>query len=131
MPLSKNVYGGTGGEDSGDDLKGKRKPFYFGHGSNVTATLVIPASLAYQLHDGPIHAVAAVYIRGVAQVFSADYATVAAMNAVSLSVGEYATCLAAGWIRIAVAGELKKSIGGQTYVDRDTVSGCSFSPSIP
>ena len=114
VPLSKNVYGGTGGEDGGDDLKGKRKPVYFGHNSNVLATLVIPASLAYQISDGQIHAVSAVYVRGVAQVFSADYATVAAMNAASLSVGQYATCLAAGWIRIAVAGG---SEVGQVTVD--------------
>jgi hypothetical protein len=114
VPLSKNVYGGTGGEDGGSDLKGKRKPLCFGHLNNWTATLVIPASLAYQLSDGPIHAVSAVYVRGVAQVFSADYATVAAMNAASLSVGQYATCLAAGCIRIAVAGG---SEVGQVTVD--------------
>lgn len=114
VPLSKNIYGGTGGADGTSDLKGKRKPVYFGHVNNVSATLIIPASLAYQINDGQIHAVSAVYIRGVAQVFSADHATVTAMNAAGLSVGQYATCLAAGWIRIAVAGG---SEVGQVTVD--------------
>ena len=103
MPASLNVYAGTGGEEGGPDLKGKRKPRGFGHVGNASPPLVIPPALAYQLNDGRIDAVTAVYIRGVAQIFAADYATVAAMNAAALPVGTYATCLAAGWIRIAVA----------------------------
>src|SRR5690606_24456603 len=39
------------------------------------------------------------------QSFEADYETVALMNAASLSAGEYATCLAAGWVRVGVANE--------------------------
>ena len=103
-PASPNVYAGTGGVEGGDDLNGKRKPRGFGYVENATPPLVTPASLAYQLNDGRVNAVTAVYIRGVAQVFSANYATVALMNAAGLSVGQYATCLEAGWIRIAVAG---------------------------
>lgn len=104
VPASPNIYAGTGGTEGGDDLKGKRKPRGFGYVENATPPLVVPASLAYQLNDGRIDAVTAVNVRGVSQVFSADYATVALMNAASLSVGQYATCLEEGWVRIAVAG---------------------------
>lgn len=104
QPSSPNVYGGTGDEDGTEDQTGKRKQRVFGACYNVSAPLVIPTALAYQVNDGRIEAIDAVYIRGVAQVFDADYATVALMNAASLSVGEYATCLTEGWFRIAVAG---------------------------
>lgn len=104
VPASPNTYLGTGGTEGSADLEGKRKPKWFGHVLNVTPPLVIPASLAYQLNDGQIETVTNVYVRGVAQLLDADYASVTLMNAASLSIGEYATCLAAGWIRIAVAG---------------------------
>ena len=100
---SPNIYAGTGDTEGGDDLKGKSKPRAFGWLLEWSAPLVIPSSLAYQLNDGPINAVTAAYIRGVAQTFAGNYASVALMNAASLSVGQYATCLAAGWGRIAVA----------------------------
>ncbi|RAI34517.1 hypothetical protein [Rhodoplanes serenus] len=103
VPASPNVYAGTGGTEGGEDLKGKRKPRVFGHAPNVSAPLVIASSLAYQLNDGPMHAVTAAYVRGVALTPTSDHASVAAMNAASLSAGKYATCLSAGWARIAVA----------------------------
>lgn len=103
VPASPNLYLGTGSTEGTSDLEGKRKPRWFGYVLNVSPPLVIPASLSYQLNDGQIQAVTAVYIRGVAQVFVGDYATVAAMNAAGLSVGQYATCLALGWMRIGVA----------------------------
>jgi hypothetical protein len=105
VPLSPNIYLGTGGTEGTEDLKDKRKPRWFGWNLQVSPPLVIPSALAYQLNDGPIHQVQAVYVRGVALSLKADYASVALMNAASLSVGEYATCLAAGWIRIAVAND--------------------------
>jgi hypothetical protein len=103
VPASPSVYLGTGGAEGGDDLKNKTKPIGLGWNNNVSPPLVIPASLSYQLHDGQIHQVTKVYVRGVEMVFHADYADIAALEAASLSIGEYATCLALGWIRIAVA----------------------------
>lgn len=102
VAASSNVYLGTGGTEGTSDLEGKRKPRWFGWCLNVSPPLVIPSSLSYQLNDGVIDSVSAVYIRGVAQSFVANYATVTLMNAASLSVGQYATCLAEGWIRIGV-----------------------------
>lgn len=103
VPASPNVYAGTGGVEGAEDLQGKRKPRIFGHADNVSAPLVIASSLAYQLNDGPIEAVSAAYVRGVALTPTTDHASVTAMNAASLSAGQFATCLSAGWARIAVA----------------------------
>ncbi len=105
VPASPSVYAGTGGTEGGGDLASKRKPRCFGWLNNWTPPLVIPSALAFQLNDGPIHQVSKVYVRGVALDFAADYPDVAAMNAASLAVGEYATCLAAGWMRVAVAND--------------------------
>lgn len=109
FPASPNVYLGTGGVEGTDDLQDKRKPRGFGHVLNVTPALVIPSTLCYQLNDGPIEAVNAVYVRGVLLSVpydvAADYPDVATMEAALLNVGEYATCLAEGFIRIAVAND--------------------------
>jgi hypothetical protein len=113
VPASPNLYAGTGGAEGGDDLKGKSKPRVFGWVDEFTAPLVIPTSLAFQLNDGPINAVTAARVRGVEQTFSADYATVVLMNSAALTVGHYATCLAAGWGRIAVASDTE--IGQVTW----------------
>lgn len=103
VPASPNVYAGSGGTEGGDDLANKRKPKVFGWVLEYTGALVIPTSQAVQLNDGPINSVVKCRIIGIEQIFSADYATVALMNAASLSIGHYATCLAEGWGRVAVA----------------------------
>jgi hypothetical protein len=72
---------------------------------NVSAPLVVSTSLAHQVNDGRVDAIDAVYVRGVAMVAAGDYATVSLMNAAALSVGHFATCLEAGWFRIAVASD--------------------------
>jgi hypothetical protein len=103
VPASPNVYLGTGGTEGDSDLTSKRKPRAFGWLLEVSPPLVIPASLAFQLNDGQVNAVTAVRVKGVEQIFSANYTTVALMNAAALTIGHYATCLAEGWMRIAVA----------------------------
>lgn len=105
VPASPNLYLGTGDVEGTADLKDKRKPRFFGHVLNVTPPLVIPSTLSYQLNDGPIEAVDAVYVRGAALTLDADYISVGAMQAASLYIGTYATCLAEGWIRIGVAND--------------------------
>lgn len=97
------TYAGTGGTDGTDDLKGKRRPMAFGRCLNISAPLVIPASLAYQLSDGPVAAVPAAYVRGAALTAGSDYATLDALLAATVPAGSFATCCAAGWARIAFA----------------------------
>lgn len=50
----------------GASLEGRPKPLCFGKCLNVTPVQVNPSLLIYQVHDGPIQAIDAVYNRGVA-----------------------------------------------------------------
>jgi hypothetical protein len=109
VPASPALYAGSGGTEGGDDLKGKRKPRALGEVVNVSPPAEIPAELVYRLNDGPIEAVLAVYDRAVALSFAADFGSVAALRAATtgaagsgaaIEAGEYATCLAEGYIRL-------------------------------
>ena len=68
------LYAGTGGTDGGDDLKGKPKPLTFGAVKNISPVRVDPANAIYQVHDGQIEAISAVYDNG-ATVSASDYTT--------------------------------------------------------
>lgn len=68
LPINRNTYAGTGGNEGGTDLKGKPKPKCWGHAFNVPAVLVDSVNLVYQVHDGVISDVPAVYDRGIALV---------------------------------------------------------------
>lgn len=59
-------YAGTGGVEGRQGLTGRPRPLCFGRVLRVPAVLVDPAALLYQVHDGPIAAVDAVYDRGLA-----------------------------------------------------------------
>jgi hypothetical protein len=100
VPAQPNVYGGTGAQDGGADLAGKRKPRAFGHVLNVSPPLVVPASLIYQVNDGPVSGVAAVYDRGSALGAGADHADYAALAAATVAAGFYDTCLAQGYVKL-------------------------------
>lgn len=136
-PACSSVYAGTGNLEGLDDLKGKRKPRCFGEVSNVAPPLIsmTPAQLVYQVNDGPIEAVSAVYDRGVSLTSAGDFATSALLLAATtgasgsgamIEAGEYGTCLAAGIFKLggSPAGQVTCNVkgdkrGGQ-YVD-DTV----------
>lgn len=64
-PIQENLYAGTGGLEGGADLAGKPKPLAFGRVLNIAPPLVDAVNLIYQVHDGPIQDVTAVYDRGV------------------------------------------------------------------
>ncbi len=65
-PIQQNLYAGTGGYEGTAELKGKPKPLCYGKCLNITPIFVNPATLVYQLHDGAIQAIDAVYDNGVA-----------------------------------------------------------------
>jgi hypothetical protein len=59
--------GSTGNEgESGSSIVNQLKPLCFGEVKNITPVLVNAAGLRYQVHDGAIQAVDAVYANGVA-----------------------------------------------------------------
>lgn len=100
VPLQRNLYGGAGGADGGDDLAGKRKPLAFGRVFNVSPPLVVPNLLIYQVHDGAIESIDHIYDRGIELTFSADVATYADLVAAAVPAGQYATCLSEGLFKL-------------------------------
>ncbi len=108
VPTQPNVYDGTGGLNGGPDLLGKRKPLAVGDGSsgegaNATPELVIPNELIYQVHDGALTAIPAVYDSGFTLTATSDYATLPLLSAAVLVPGQYATCIALGIFRLGGA----------------------------
>lgn len=131
VPAQANLYGGTGGLDGTEELKGRRKPRAFGPCQNVSPPAVIPAELVYQANDGPVQAIAAVYDRGVALASVGDFASGAALRAATtgafgspaaIDAGQYGTCLAEGLFRLggspqgAVTCDLQGDTAGGVYV---------------
>jgi hypothetical protein len=103
VTIQANLYAGTGSgatEEGTADLLGKRKPRSFGYVKNISPPLVTPSSLLYQVNDGSVQAITAVYDRGSPLTFSANYATTALLKAATIAAGSYATCLATGFFRL-------------------------------
>ena len=101
VPVQASLYSGAGGLDGNADLAGKPRPLCFGWCANVSPALVIPGELLFQVHEGRIQAIAAVYDRGAALAFDQDYPTVVALRAATVPGSRYATCLAEGYFRVA------------------------------
>lgn len=105
----QNIYDGSGGLDGGSDLDGKLKPLLYGQALRITPVLVDAANLIYQIHDGSVQEITAVYDRGVALSFHGDVADITANPAPP--AGKYHTQLSGGYIR------LHSSPDGQITVD--------------
>jgi hypothetical protein len=133
VPAQPNSYGGAGGLDGNDDLKGRRKPRAFGRCLNLSPPMLIPAELVYQVNDGPVDAVTAVYDRAVALSPAGDFASAAALRAATtgaagsgkdIEAGEFATCLSAGLLRLGgspvgtVTCDLRGDKAGGVYAER-------------
>lgn len=67
------LYAGTGGNEGSAELAGQPKPKCFGQVHNVDPVLVDAANYVYQVHDGAIEAIDAVYDGGVALTITTDY----------------------------------------------------------
>lgn len=127
--LQENFYAGTGGKEGTSELTGKPKPLVYGEVSNITLTQTDPTNLVYQVHDGPIESVDAVYDRGLALALDTtvgtggDCADYAALLAASIGSNKYATCLAEGFVRLEsspaglVTADVKGDKTGGVYVN--------------
>jgi len=71
--LQDTLYAGTGGNEGGDDLKDKPKPVAFGECLNITPVRVDSSSNVYDVHDGQIEAVTAVYDNGKLLTLTTNY----------------------------------------------------------
>lgn len=114
VPAQPNLYGGTGGADGGADLASKRKPRAFGPVSNIEPPIVVPGLLIYQVNDGPVNAITAVYDRGVALTPGSNHATYALLAAATPLAGRFDTCLAEGFFSLGStpAGTITADVQG-------------------
>jgi hypothetical protein len=111
---AQRTYLGTGGLEGTADLAGKRVPRSYGYADNVTPALVSPTLKLFQVNDGQVQAITAVYSRAAAVTFDQDYASAALLMAATIPGGKYATCLAAGLFRVnfVLEGEVTADVQG-------------------
>lgn len=98
--LQSELYAGTGSEEGDSTLTGIPKPLVFGKCLNITPILIDAANLIYQVHDGAVEAISAVYDRGAALSLNADRANYAALAAGVPGGGNFDTCIAEGYIKL-------------------------------
>ena len=73
-----NTYAGTGGAEGPSTLAGQRKPVTLGKAFNVPAVLINESSNQYQVNDGAVTSIDAVYVKGVTLATSAYTTNVSA-----------------------------------------------------
>jgi len=104
IPIQANKYAGDNALPAGlegvADIAGQPKPLVYGTVFNVPAVLVNTARVIYQVNDGPVSDITAVYDRGVLLTQEADYANQAAMEASAPSAGCYRVWPAGGYFRL-------------------------------
>lgn len=104
MPLQTTLYAGNNtlpnGVEGVADIAKSPKPLLYGQVFNIAPIMVNSSKLTYQINDGAIASVDAVYDRGVALTFHADEQNVADLEAHDPPSGKYTTCLALGYIRV-------------------------------
>jgi hypothetical protein len=100
----KSTYAGSNslpnGLDGVADLQGKPKPYMLGKVYNVSPPLVNTSRLIYQLNNGAINSVEAVYDGGVALTAGATYPDQATMESTAPAAGQYRVWLAGGYFRL-------------------------------
>jgi len=112
-PVLTTTYGGTNALPDGidgtpDDLAGKPKPLLFGRVYSIAPPMVNTSRLIYQISDGAILSVDAIYDRGADLTNAGDVATPALLQSATVAGGTYVTCLAAGLFRLGAtpAGQI-------------------------
>ncbi|MGO4380377.1 hypothetical protein [Pseudoduganella sp. RAF53_2] len=101
VPLLKTRYAGNnlppnGFEGTANDIKGKVKPRVFGTVFQVPAVQVNSSKLIYQINDGAVSSIVAVYDRGGALTIGANLPDRASLAASTPGAGNVFTCLAEG-----------------------------------
>lgn len=121
-PLQSTRYSGAGGQDGDADLASRPMPVLYGECFNVSPVLLNKDQWIYQVHDGPILAIDAVKERGLELTDSGvDAPSYAALRALDVEAGEYATCLALGMVKIGLglagpAGLITMDVRGDVAV---------------
>lgn len=115
--LQLRKYSGGGGYNGDASVAGRLRPSAWGECFGCDPVLFDAANNTYQVHDGPMQSVDAVMEGGMPYDFTADYADYDALIAASLAVGEYATSLAYGLIKIGT------TLAGLVYPIRVNLKG--------
>ena len=116
VPACPRLYGGgnippNGVDGLASDLKGKRKPRCYGRVLNMSPEQVNTSLQIFQVHDGAVADITAVYQKGAPFTKHNDYPNNAALQAATVPSGNYATCFAEGLFR------LNTTIDGQITAD--------------
>jgi len=129
LPIQGNLYSGDGGADGTADIAGKPKPICYGEVVNITPAFVDPLNLIYQVHDGEIESVSAVYDRGGVITLDTsvgtggDVASYSALVSASVGASKFATCLAEGLFKLGsspagvITADVKGDKSGGVYTD--------------
>lgn len=125
-PVQTALYAGNnslpnGLEGMSDDLKGKPKPRVYGQTLNVSPPCVNTARQIYQVNDGAVASVAAVYDRGMALATGADYTSQSDMETNAPAAGAYRAWPTGGYFRLGAspAGQITADVTqGATAADR-------------
>jgi hypothetical protein len=126
--VQRNTYSGGGGIDGVPELANVTRPYALGNCPNVRATLIDPVRLIYQVHDGEMRAIDAVYDMGVALTAMLEvpsYAALAALESASedsegdIPLGAFAPCPTVGCFRLGgiPAGTVTADIRGAGGAD--------------
>lgn len=128
QPFSEVRYAGTnvlpnGVEGTADDIANQVKPHTYGRCYEVPGVLVNSALQIWQVHNGAVQAIDAVYDRGIAYTFGTNHANLAALQAATVTEGTYHTCLSLGLYRLGVTpiGPVTADVRGDNsggYVNR-------------
>jgi hypothetical protein len=111
----------NGLEGIASDLKGKPKPILYGAVFNAEPVLVNTSRLIYQINDGAIRDVMAVYDAGALLGHGDDYADEAAMLATEPTSGTFRVWKAGGYFRLGATpyGQVTcDAVEGTTPADR-------------
>ena len=119
--LHSEYYTGAGGVNGDAAVTGHWKPYLIGECFNFEPKLFDSANLIYQIHIRKCDSVSDVRHGGVSLVFDANYANYADLVAATPAVGEYATCLDDGFIKINV--DLERSIRVDAIGEDVTING--------
>jgi hypothetical protein len=108
VPLQASKYGGSNSLPNGvdgveGDLKRKPKPVLYGSVTNLAPPCVNTSRLEYQVNDGAVQAISAVYDQGVALTPGTAHANQAAMEGAATGAGTFDTWLGGGMFRLGSA----------------------------
>jgi hypothetical protein len=117
LPAITTLYGGTNSLPNGldgvpTDIQGKAIPKTYGKVFNVSPPMVNSSKLTFQVNNGVVVDIPAVYDSGILITKGADFATSALLQAAAPGAGTYITCFAEGYFRLGTtpAGEITSDV---------------------